>query len=69
MNPVILQAKLVIPMRTPAYFGAISTTFVAGPDDVKFDTVTAMVTMAMAEVIEDAYTIATIKMAPVPAPA
>ena len=68
INPVILQTKLVIPIRTPAYFGANSTTFVPGPDAVKFDTVVAMVIIATAEVVEVAYTIATIKIAPIPLP-
>ena len=58
----------MIPIKTPAYFGANSTTFVAGPDAVKFNTVIATVTMAIAEVAVDAYTIATTKIAPIPAP-
>ena len=68
INPVILQTKFPTPIKIPEYFGANSIRFVDGPDAVKFDKVIAMVTMTIAEGAVDAYTIATTKMAPIPAP-
>ena len=58
----------MIPIKTHEYFGANSTIFVEGPDVLKFDKVIAMVTMAIAEVAVDTYTIATTKIPLTPDP-
>ena len=57
-----------MPIKIPEYFGANSTRFVEGPDAFIFDNIIAMVTMTMAEVAVDVYTIATTKILLIPAP-
>ena len=68
INPVILQAKFARPIRTPENFGTNSTKLVAGPVVVRFVKVIAMVTMTIAEVAVEAYAIAAMNMALIPAP-
>ena len=50
IKPVMLQAKLTIPIKMPAYFGAISIRFTEGPELLMLLKAIAMVTITMAVV-------------------